>query len=97
MREGLCKGCKLGYGTGERDIGRAKCKIKVCCINKGYNSCADCPEYPTCPTINEFYGKKGYKYRKYKQALEFIRQHGYSEFLKIAGTWTHAYGTYRNE
>ena len=30
--KGFCKGCKLGYDSGERDINRAKCKIKLCCF-----------------------------------------------------------------
>jgi hypothetical protein len=94
MKEERCKGCKIGYDTGERDIGRAKCRIKVCGIRKGYQSCADCPDVPTCPTLNEFHGKNGYKYTKYMQAIAFIRQHGYPEFLKIADTWTNAYGKY---
>ena len=25
-----CKGCKLGYEEGQRDINKAKCKIKTC-------------------------------------------------------------------
>jgi hypothetical protein len=25
----ICRGCKLGYGDGERDIDKAKCKINV--------------------------------------------------------------------
>ena len=56
--------------------------------------CTDCRDAPTCPTLNEFHGKKGYKYRKYRQAIAFIREHGYQEFLTIADTWTNAYGRY---
>lgn len=89
-----CKGCQLGYKNGKRDISKAKCKIKVCCISRNYNSCADCPDTLTCPAINEFYAKKGYKYAKYKQAIEFIKLNGYDELIKIADTWTNAYGKY---
>ena len=28
----ICRGCKLGYDTGERRADRAKCKIKSCCF-----------------------------------------------------------------
>ncbi|WP_321419086.1 DUF3795 domain-containing protein [uncultured Methanomethylovorans sp.] len=94
LKEQLCKGCKLGYENNKRDITKAKCKIKVCCISKNYNSCADCPDTSTCQTIIEFYEKKGYKYAKYKQAIEFIKHNGYDEFIKIADTWTNAYGKY---
>ncbi len=97
VEEHLCKGCKIGYDTGERDIGKARCRIKVCCITKGYTSCADCPDLLTCQIINEFYGKKGYKYKKYQEATLFIKQNGYPAFLKIADTWTNAYGKYKRE
>jgi hypothetical protein len=91
---GNCKGCKLGYDTGERELRKARCKIKVCCIGKNYHSCADCPEIKSCPVINDFYNKNGYKYGKYRQATEFIRENGYDEFLKVADKWTNAYGKY---
>lgn len=90
-----CYGCKLGYDNGERDINKAKCKIKVCCIKKSYDSCADCLDYQGCPIVNEFYGKNGYKYKKYQQAVDFIRGYGYDSFLKIADKWKNAYGKYK--
>lgn len=96
FKEKACKGCKIGYDNGERDISKARCKMKVCCIGKGYDSCADCSGVLKCNIINDFYSKSGYKYAKYKQAIEFIRQHGYVEFIKIADTWTNAYGKYDN-
>lgn len=92
--EGLCLGCKLGYDTGERDITKARCKMKVCCVKKfGFAAtCADCSDYITCPILKDFFGKNGYKYKKYKESLEFIRIHGYAVFLKIAGKWNGPYG-----
>ncbi len=90
----LCKGCKIGYSNGERDINRAKCKIKVCCIKKGFASCADCNDLETCEIINDFYNKKSYKYKKYHQAIQFIVENGYEEFLKISDTWKNAHGKY---
>ncbi|MBN2110158.1 MAG: DUF3795 domain-containing protein [Methanosarcinaceae archaeon] len=95
FKEQICKGCKIGYDSGERDINKARCKMKVCCVRKGYTSCADCPDILTCQKINAFYDKKGYKYTKYKQAIEFIRLNGYAEFIRIADTWTNAYGKYK--
>jgi hypothetical protein len=89
-----CKGCKIGYKKGERDIAKAKCKIKVCCVNKKYQSCADCAEYYICPQINDLYNKKGYKYGKYRQATVFIKQNGYDAFLEIANKWKNAHGKY---
>lgn len=88
----LCKGCKIGYKTGERDLAKAKCKMKICCLQKGLISCADCDQFETCSTLNEFYSKKGYKYKKYKESLDFIRTSGYDDFLNDAGQWTRQYG-----
>ncbi len=38
IKDNLCKGCKLGYADGARNISKAKCKIKVCCLKNQYNS-----------------------------------------------------------
>lgn len=92
IAEGLCKGCKAGYDNGERDITRAKCAMKVCCVTKKYGTCADCPNFTDCATLAGFYGKNGYKYKKYREALEFIRLNGYQEFLVLADQWKGPYG-----
>ena len=89
-----CRGCKLGYETGERDFNKAKCKMKVCCIKNEHETCADCPAYSSCRIIRAFHSKNGYKYKKYKQAIEFIRENGYANFIRIADTWKNAYGKY---
>lgn len=94
LLEKVCHGCKLGYGSGERDINKVKCKIKVCCIKKDYNTCADCSDYLSCETINGLYNKNGYKYKKYKQATEYIRENGYEKFIKVANNWKNVYGKY---
>lgn len=94
IKENHCKGCKLGYQNGARDISKAKCKIKVCCIQKELNSCAECQEFNSCKVITGFYAKNGYKYKKYKEAIEFIRSNGYDKFLEIANTWSRQYGKY---
>lgn len=93
-KDKTCKGCKIGYSSGERDIRRAKCKIKRCCIAKGYNSCADCAEFSGCEIVGAFHSKPSYKYHKYEQALQFIRDNGYDKFVEIADTWKNAYGKY---
>jgi hypothetical protein len=85
--ERTCRGCKLGYRSGERDISKSKCRIKVCCFkDRGLETCADCSDYP-CEILTEFWGKKGWKYKQYRKQLEFIRQNGYEEFLKRADNW----------
>ena len=91
--EALCRGCKLGYAEGSRDIGKARCRIKLCCFGeKHLETCADCPEYGDCQIILSFHDKSGAKYRKYKQAIGFIREHGYDKFLKQADNWKGPYG-----
>lgn len=90
-----CRGCKLGYEDGERDINKAKCKIKVCCFKeRKFETCADCPDYYACDIIQSFHDKSGYKYRKYKQSIEFIRKNGYAKFMKIAKIWKGPYGKF---
>ena len=37
---------------------------------------------------------KGYKYKKYKEAIEFVRSNGYAAFIKIADGWKMLYGKY---
>ena len=82
FRDGTCRGCKLGYEEGKRDIKRAKCRMKVCCFaERGLQTCADCQNYETCEIIRTFQDKSGRKYKKYKEAMDFIRAHGYEEFL----------------
>jgi hypothetical protein len=90
----MCKGCKIGYETGDRNLLKAKCKIKVCCINKKQQSCAECIDFCVCSIVNDFYHKKGYKYGKYQQATTFIREYGYKAFLEIADKWSNACGKY---
>ncbi len=90
-----CKGCKTGYADGSRDIKKARCRIKVCCINNNFSSCADCEKFETCEIIQQFHNKSSYKYQKYKEAILFIREHGYADFLNIANTWKRQYGKYK--
>jgi hypothetical protein len=90
-----CKGCKLGYASGERDITKARCRMKVCCMSKKMETCADCTDYYECGILKEFFGKNGYKYRKYREALEFIKERGYDEFLENSSKWTMQYGKYK--
>jgi hypothetical protein len=92
MTKGLCKGCKLRYDTGERNIDRAKCRIKLCCFrDHGFQTCADCGDFDDCEIIRSWLSK-GYKYKRYGKSLIFIRDSGYVEFLKIADGWNDAVG-----
>jgi hypothetical protein len=91
--EGHCKGCKIGYESGERDINKTKCKIKLCCFRDNkFHSCADCSKLESCNIVGSMYAKKGYKYKKYKESLEFIKENGYPKFIKLANKWKEPYG-----
>lgn len=92
-----CKGCKPGYLDGSRDLRRAKCKMKKCCLARGQVTCGDCEEYDHCETVQAFLNHPGYKYGKYRQALAYIRAHGHAAFLKAAAHWTGAYGKYSEQ
>jgi len=87
-----CKGCGIGYEAGERDIAKARCRVKRCCVSRRLQTCADCSEYEACQVLGGFHGKAGYKYGKYRQALDYIRENGYEAFLVIAESWTGACG-----
>lgn len=56
--------------------------MKKCCLTKGHRTCVDCAEYDRCDAIQEFMHHPGYKYSKYRQALEFIRAHGLRRFYQ---------------
>jgi len=96
-KENACIGCKAGYKTGGRELSKAKCKMKICCISKGYNSCTDCESFNDCSIINAFFNKNGYKYKKYREAILYIAAHGYPAFLKQTENWTMQYGKYDKE
>ena len=90
---GSCKGCKLGYDDGKRNMARARCRIKVCCFGvKKLETCADCSDSDDCPLLSRFFSKNGGKYDRYRRILEFIRANGYSEFVRIGKDWTNSYG-----
>jgi hypothetical protein len=93
VKDAICKGCKLGYDNGKRDLKNARCAIKHCCLSeRKLKTCADCADYEGCRTIQGFFSKNGYKYGKYRESMEFIRQQGYPAFIDAARSWTRAYG-----
>jgi hypothetical protein len=68
--------------------------MKRCCLmTKKVSTCADYPDYEGCRTVQGFFGKNGYKYKKYRQSLEFIRKSGYPAFSTVARSWKCAYGS----
>jgi len=86
-----CKGCKLGYDTGERDIARAKCKIKLCCFRDNkYETCADCGDFQTCGLIRGRF--TDYKLRRSLEFLDFMKREGYPAFIERADAWKDCLG-----
>ncbi|OLS14177.1 MAG: hypothetical protein RBG13Loki_2228 [Promethearchaeota archaeon CR_4] len=95
LTQSACTGCKLGYENGERDVSKAKCAMKRCCFEeRKIETCADYPDYKTCPILQGLYSKQGYKYGKYREATEFILANGYERFKEITKNWNGAYGKY---
>lgn len=92
-----CRGCKPGDLDGSRNLNRARCKMKKCCLARGCITCGDCAAYESCGTVQSFLSHPGYKYGKYRQALEYIRAHGHAAFLKMARHWTGACGRFPEE
>jgi len=96
-KEKACIGCKFGYKNKERDLSKAKCKMKICCLTKEFDTCADCKELDSCSIIQDFYNKNGYKYKKYKEAIIYIGNNGYIKYLNQTIKWTMQYGKYEKE
>ena len=93
FRDGSCRGCRLGYSDGTRDLTRAKCRIKVCSMrDHDHQTCADCGEFDYCETLQTWYESAGGSRRRYRRSADFIRRHGYDRFIKIADGWKDAAG-----
>ena len=56
-----------------------------------------CPSMGRAPMNGTDLNHPGYKYSKYKQALEYIRTYGHAVFLSAAEHWTNAYGKYSEQ
>lgn len=88
-----CRGCLIGYETQERDIGRAKCKIKICCYKeKGLLNCAECGQFSTCTIISGRFKIGSYDNKKCLEALEYISNHGTDDFMEKADKWKGPFG-----
>ena len=95
---GSCKGCKTGYEEGARDIKKAICKVKRCCIGTmRLETCADCRRFDRCTVLADFHGKNWPSYLRYRRALELIRADGYEEFIGRAKDWKRQYGEFGPE
>jgi hypothetical protein len=89
--KGFCRGCKIGYVNNERDINKAKCKIKLCCY-KNLQTCAECDEYKECSLILSRFKPETYSNKKCIQCLNYIKEQGYDIFIEQADHWKNHYG-----
>ncbi len=78
----------------ETDLSRARYKTRLCCLDRGAATRADCDEFVSCEVLQSCLAKRGYRYRKYREALGFIRANGYDEFVRLADGWKAPYGRY---
>ena len=86
--KGFCKGCKLGYDENERDINKAKCKIKLCSFkDKQLISCADCNDFRDCEILSKRFKPGTYYHRKCIGLLEYLKSNGSDNYIKIASGW----------
>lgn len=84
-----CKGCKPGYLDGSRDLSRAKCRMKKCCLARG---CVTCGEYESCGIIQSFLNHPGYKYGKYQRLWQIPRTGPLNEIPPAEHPWMPAGG-----
>jgi len=90
---GDCKGCKIGYDDGTRNLGASKCGVKRCCLAKEtLATCADCEDYPSCKRMRAFHIKKESKYAGYCRPIDYIRRFGYRKYVRMAARWKGPFG-----
>lgn len=63
------------------------CGVRTCCLERGYDSCADCTEFPEaqeCGTFNNFMARIfGFIFRSDRAAcIGAIREKGYDAFVR---------------
>lgn len=49
-RRGKCAGCKSGGGF-------ARCQVRLCAVDRGFATCAECGEMESCKKLNNFVSK----------------------------------------
>lgn len=88
-----CRGCIIGYSNKERDINRAKCKIKICCYKeKKLSTCAECIDFANCTIISEKFKPGSYDNKKCMEVLEYIKNNGKKKFMGKANEWKGPWG-----
>ena len=81
---GKCTGCVTGLGQ-PLDKGPQWCKIRKCCQEKGFHTCAECEkDVKECKIHNNFVGKLfAFLFNSDRAAcIHYIREHGEDSFAK---------------
>ncbi len=78
--KGNCPGCKENEKA-------SWCKVRKCCMENNYSSCADCKEYEDimkCKMYNNFMAKIfSFIFRSDREAcIKMIKEKGYDEFAR---------------
>jgi len=86
LLKGKCQGCK--GDSPNCAVGYKACKVRPCCIENNYNSCADCGEYesvkdcklynPVLINLFQFLLKSSRR-----KGIEMIKEKGPNEFVKF--------------
>ncbi len=84
FKKGKCEGCK--GDSPKCAIGYKACKVRPCCLENEYNTCADCTHFESvkdCKTYNPFLIKLGQFLTKTnrRKGLEMIKEKGTESFL----------------
>lgn len=84
--KGKCEGCK---GDNIKcAVGFKACKVRPCCIENNYSSCADCKEYDftkACKIYNPFLIRVGQFVTRTDRGkgIEMIKEKGEVEFVRF--------------
>ena len=85
-QKGQCSGCKGDAPDCAK--GYSACKVRPCCLDNGYSSCADCQKYESvreCKDYNPLMIRFGQFVSRTnrRKGIEMIREKGTTEFLNF--------------
>ena len=81
-----CQGCK--GDSPKCAIGYKVCKVRPCCLENGYNTCADCNKYASvkeCKIYNPLMIRFGQFITRTnrRKGIELIKEKGASDFVRF--------------
>ena len=84
--KGKCKGCR--GNTPDCAVGFRSCKVKPCCVENGYNTCADCKKYQSVNSCKD-YSSPLVRFGEFisqtsrGKCIEMIKKDGIKPFLEF--------------